>query len=254
MIPNSLHKALVSLGLSDLAGNIYIYLLKNYNTTVLGLSKKFAVSRNLIYKALAEIAEAGLMQHKEQYSRHLEVVSPSRIASLLESKRFNDSQLYDSFISGLPTVLADLLQTGSLPQFKIYRTKEQIMTVMYQLYSETSEEICCLGNEDLIIELLGKSFLKEIIKQRMSKNRGARILVPHKTYFRDILKPQDTAELRSYRMLPVKSIIDADYHVMGERVFCVNPVIPMGYLIQDKLIATMFKQIFEMLWGLGEEL
>ncbi len=252
MISDSLTKGLQLLGLSDLASKIYLSLVKNPSQSIISLAKDFNTNRNAVYAAMKELEEIGLLYPKKEYERTQEVVSPSKIASLLETKRQQDGQIIDSFVSSLPTVLADLYSSKTTQVFKIFRTKEQIMAFMHQLYFDSKEEICFLGNEQLAIELIGFQFLKQVVAQRMKGRIPIRVLLSEVNYYRFAQKPSDESELRSYRKLPAGDFMEGNYHLVGNSVFIMNPIIPHGYLIQDPVVANMMRQMFNLLWKMGE--
>ena len=253
MISDSLSKGLKLLDLSDLACKIYLVLVKNPQKSIVNLAKELSSNRNAVYTAIAELEEIGLLYPKKEYERSQEVASPSKIASLLETKRHQDSQVIDSVVSSLPTILSDLYSSNTSQIFKVYRTKEQIMARLHQLYFDSKEEIYFLGNEGLTIDLIGFQFLKQVIAQRLKQKIPIKVLISDINRYILTQKPHNQAELRSYRVLTKNNAIDANFHVIGEIVFMINPVIPMAYLIQDKLIANMFKQMFLSLWEQAQE-
>ena len=253
MISNSLFKGLKLLGLSDLASKIYLGLVKNPNRSIISLAKDLNTNRNAVYAAIQELENIGLLYPKKEYERIQEVVSPSKIASLLETKRHQDGLVIDSFVSSLPTVLADLYGSKTTQTFKIFRTKEQIMAFTHQLYFDSKEEICFLGNEQLAIELIGFQFLKQVVAQRMRCKIPIRVLLSEVNYYRFAQKPTDETELRSYRKLTEGEFMEGNYHVVGSSVFIINPIIPYGYLIQDQVVANMMRQMFNLLWKVGEQ-
>ena len=253
MISDSLFKGLKLLGLSDLSCKIYLVLVKNPQKSIVTLAKELNSNRNAVYTSIAELEQIGLLYPKKEYERSQEVASPSKIASLLETKRHQDSQVIDSVVSSLPTILADLYSSNSSQIFKVYRTKAQIMARLHQLYFDSQEEIFFLGNEGLTIDLIGFQFLKQVIAQRLKQKISIKVLISDINRYLREQRPHNQAELRSYRILTKNNAIEGNFHVIGDMVFIMNPVIPMAYLIQDKLIANMLKQMFLSLWDQAQE-
>jgi predicted transcriptional regulator len=126
-----LSKSLTKLGLGRIAIQIYVELLSNSSQKVVDMAQKFRVHRPMIYRAISELRELGLMSIES-----LEIEPPSRIVAMLRHEEIENKRLSDDLSEILPSYLNEYYSTKKHSRVKTFEGKNEFIKLLNQCIDE----------------------------------------------------------------------------------------------------------------------
>jgi len=211
-----------------------------------------AVHREKIYLALDGLQALGLVYKDRDYSREIEIISPSQILTLLKVKRGKTDRLADDLSKILPDLLIGFETSRKNPTLKMYQGTEQFMGVYDQFILEAKDEILCYVSPDYFLDIVDIDYLKYWSKRRISKKINIRMLAPHgvKTDFEHDASLGSKPELyREIRYFKTPLDFKGTFYICGSRIVIFNPILPKAVSLTDKVSVDTFRSLFEYVWS-----
>jgi len=238
---------LTQIGVSENGAKLYELLIQLKKPTVTELSLKMGKTRKQIYELLLELETHNLLQDRSNYQRGIIASSPNYLMALIKNR---EAQLVRD-TSQLEKILPNLVKTfdsiNQNPTVKTYTTLDEIRTFYLEVLNETKNEVLSFGNLDSFADLVGESYLDYYIKLRKKNNLIARSLV-FITNMTNKYQVYDKDHLRIIRFLPKKDFKECCFAIHNNKVSIWNPIWPKVTVIEDELVAELFRLNFELLW------
>lgn len=230
---------------------MYQLLTKSKTPNISQLAQDLAVHREKIYQALDFLQTLGLVYKSKDYSREIEIISPSQILTLLKVKRGKTDRLSEDLSKVLPDLLIGFENQRRSPTLKLYEGTEQFMGVYDQFILEAKDEILCYVHPDYFLGIVDKDYLKYWSKRRIAKNIQIRMLIPEgakMNFETDPFFNSSPILYREIRYFKAVTEFKGTYYICGSRIVVFNPILPKAVSIADKIIVDTFRSQFEQIW------
>ncbi len=239
-------EALKGLGLSDLEAKIYMAALVGGELLPKHLAERAGVKRPMLYKLLPELVVKGLLTETRKGKRRCLVAEDPEV--YLDKKRA-ELVLAEQSIPGLRL----LLQTATVkPKIVFYEGVEGLKKLYMDNLREKKPilEFVSVARIHPAIEEYSKNYY---IPQRINRNISIKIIVSGNTTSELLnLKTADWA-LREVKTVDENKFpVPLDCYIYGDNVsFALyrTDSEPVGIIIRSREIATMFRSLFEFVWG-----
>ena len=238
---------LTQIGVSENGAKLYELLIQLKKPTVTELSLKMGKTRKQIYELLKELETHNLLQDRSDYQRGIIASSPNYLMALIKNR---EAQLVRD-TSQLEKILPNLVKTfdsiNQNPTVKTYTTLDEIRTFYLEVMNESKNEVLTFGNLDGFADLMGESYLDYYISIRKKNKILARSLV----FMSNMSKKYQSKDSESYRIiryLPKSDLKECCFGIHNNKVSIWNPIWPKVVVIEDELVAELFRLNFELLW------
>ena len=238
---------LTQIGVSENGAKLYEFLIQLKKPTVTDLSLKMGKTRKQIYELLQELENHNLLQDRSNYQRGIIASSPNYLMALIKNR---DAQLVRD-TSQLEKILPNLVKTfdsiNQNPTVQTYTTLDEIRTLYLEIMNDARGEVLTFGNLDTFSDLIGESYLEYYIKLRKKNKVLARSLV----FMSNIAKKYQSSDRDSHRIiryLPKGDLRECSFGIHNNKVSIWNPIWPKVVVIEDELVAELFRLNFELLW------
>lgn len=258
MVDQTLTNFLSKLGIEAEATKIYMAMVGKTAQTAHQLAKTTEIPKTTVYRRLEELIALGLVEEQiDEYKKEYQVAPADTLALLVNKKDLETKNL----MAQLPIVsqLLNSSQTSQDPETKIlfYRGKDGIQQMNWN----------CLKAKKEIVgysyraweEIVGLDFANKFLDEYNFLNLSGRDLIS-KEYINSRIDQPDVTRPRwknwQTRFLDPK-VVDVNH-----QMDIYNDVVAIynwhegevfGVEIYNKKVATMQKQIFEVLWKLGKD-
>ncbi|MFA6594351.1 MAG: helix-turn-helix domain-containing protein [Candidatus Buchananbacteria bacterium] len=238
-------KIFEKIGLNKKETAIYLATLELGVSTASQITKKTGLHRTYFYDLVKELIQNGFIKQSKSGSKTYFVAeSPDKILMMEEQK------------------IAELKK--AIPELNAINNQKEEKPKVY--YYEGIKGIDEINNETLRIkdsELVAfttprfvttkeQTVSDDYIKRRKVAGKKVRVIGEMSNEILE-LKKRDKNELRETRILP-RDIFHSEIEigVGGDKVYIVNYKDEFGMIIEDKEIARVQKQIFEIVWNSGK--
>jgi HTH-type transcriptional regulator, sugar sensing transcriptional regulator len=244
-----LHKQLVNFGLSEKEAKIYLALLELEMATVFEVSKQSGINRSSAYVVLEGLKKKGFVGISDDKKiRNYIAASPE---TLLHSARAAAKKQEETKI-GIESILPDLkaLHKGTKhrPIVKVFEGEDGAKEVYLSLFSTNAKEIRTYANPINIFKRIpdfSHSFDIERGKRGIKMfaiNPGTEEIIA----FYKHIQPSLPAEVV---LIPEdKFKFSSDMGIYGDKITFVSPKYNFGIVIENKEIAEMLKNNFDLAW------
>lgn len=250
---------LLDLGLDEEESKIYLVLANKGIMTALEISRQTGIDRSKVYRRLEDLKFLGIVEEViDQKKRKAKAVEVDKLEFLLEKKEENVKKMRETFpeVEMLLKREVGLNQPGTKVLF--YRGREGIKQMVWNVLRTEKE---CIGYTfSALSTLTGKKFQEKWVKEYISRGLKFRDIFSDRHLEEQLKKkPNDCFCFDNFvsKYIPSKTIdfdhqidiyndVVAFYNWEGEEVF--------GVEIYNQRVARLQKQIFEVLWGIGEDL
>ena len=248
-LQKSLNTSLRELGLLESEVNLYLTSLKLGPSPIAKLSEHLGTPRPNVYKAISGLEEHGLAKFssKKRYARTFMVEPPTVVLELLRKKKGVISDLDQTLVSAMPTLLANYHQGETPTKIKILQGKEQYLNAFFSILDEEGEETQFFGS--------AKDFLKFVTWEE--ENRWMAKREERGIFIKSLLLPSEEAEmlhktdkehLREIRIINGLTPFVTAFQLFANKAIIWQPAAPLAVLIEDEYIVAMLKSMFEKLW------
>lgn len=246
MLSKNLKNALTELGLDIEAIKVYEQLLNLKNPTITEISGNIGTYRRKVYEVLENLFEIGLVEESRLIPK-----SPGIIATLLKAKQYKLNSSLVGFQDELPNILSNFFQQGRSPDIRVFDGLNKFLYLFNTILDEieNDQEILSFNEGDDLYEVLDLDYFFNFwIERRVQKGVRIKILASHtnslwkKEFYKDKIK------LRKTKLLKCNKATNGCYWVFGSKIILWDTATPKAILIDNTLLADLFKAQFEMIW------
>jgi sugar-specific transcriptional regulator TrmB len=247
MKSNTLIETLQSIGLNDMQAKVYEVLLyqESYNPELVW--KTLFLSKAGFYVILKELEVMELV--KKTSKNQISIENPERILGLFQAKKSQLDILSTNFNQLLPTIMQNYSKKNTPEIIRLVQGKTQFLNVVNEILAQRPDEFVFFGNAEKALDLMSLEYFDIWKKKRIKMGIKSRDIVLNNYYY-DRLETTNKNELREIKYLPKGFVCDGLYSVAGNTFICWNPILPKVIVINDPIIAQMFKMNFELIWSL----
>ncbi|MBP6084718.1 hypothetical protein KA517_00575 [Candidatus Gracilibacteria bacterium] len=252
--PGILKKALIGLGSSELAAQLYLILLRDQDQSLLGIAKLLEVSRPTLYKCLSELLMLGLVVENgvvKANKHNFRVTSPSRLLELWRQKIEGDQRHEQELLQHLPQLLVEYEQGSQPALVKVLKGSDAFVKLFFQILEEEKEVTEFFGSVEDFIQFISWDQDKKWIKKRISQQMKMRTLLLPSQDTRT-LQRADKKELRETRVLVGLAPFETAFQLFANKVILWQPKAPIAVVVEDQFIVKMMKSIFYYCWEQAE--
>lgn len=253
-----LEKELVKLGLSEKESMVYLASIQLGPSPVQKISQKSKVNRATTYVIIESLMEMGLMSKYDEGKKTFFVAEkPDRLVSFFETKEKN---LHDKLsrikemVPQLDTLYNDL---SDKPKVKYYEGVEGLKAVQSDFYSSLKEEdsIYIFLPYDEFEESVLKSKLSAVKRKRIEKGIKVKVIYTSKKGKREDYENDGRREGREQHFVEhEKYPFEGGMNICGNKVFMIDYLGKLGgIVIENKTLASLMKNVFEMIWDKREK-
>ncbi|MBN2142656.1 hypothetical protein JW711_04980 [Candidatus Woesearchaeota archaeon] len=228
-----MEKDLQKAGLTGNESKVYLELLRRGSIPANDLSKKLGMDRTLTYTVLNHLIEKGLVNHVIRANRkYFEASNPMNLLNPIKEKTV--------FVNDLIPKLKSIERLKEIEQeVNVYEGREGLRSLMRELLKHKS--FCSFGSTGRAYDILYE--LPRIAKEVQKKGVKAKVITSSKFKHHDMTKVKNI----DFRYLDVKS--EATTSIFGNKVAIhVAMQKPFIVIINNKEIASSYKNHFEILW------
>jgi sugar-specific transcriptional regulator TrmB len=248
---NLLQLVLEQLDLGELEIQIYQLLLQHPELNVTDLAKKTGVYRLKIYNALDNLQKAELISQTADYNRKIELEPPAKIITKLKLKENNLSRINSDFEQLLPELQSQYYSSARQPITKIYQGKKEFLQIFHQILEETpkGEFILAISEGEDFYRIIDFDYFNQNWMQpRIKKGVFVNVLVRADNLDFIEMSKDNEKHLREMKVLPKDFKFPGTVWVSNNKIINWNTVMARAIVIEDKVMADFYRQMFEMLW------
>ncbi len=179
------------------------------------------------------------------------MASPTLVNELLDRKQKKDRELKQEFSSLLPDLLSKY-QRGDLPSHvRVYQGKGQYIGAFFGMLDEGKDGLDFFGSVDDFLNLISIEDQTEYLNERVKRGLSSRTLTLPGAHASRIAS-EDKENMRETRILNGLNPFKASFHFFADKVIFWQPENLLAIKIEDDIITTMMKSVFELLWQNAE--
>lgn len=240
---------LIDLGLNKNEAKIYLALLENGSSIASALVKVTGVHRNIVYDNLDKLVQKGLVSCINENNKKVFFAEKSTsLIEVIEKEEEELSKKKKKALELIPEINEILENADSKQDVTLFKGIQGIKQII--LDSLDYNEYWVIGVSNASIELLGESFWKNFnIKRKSSKTKEYLLYNP------DFNNSVNIEEKNSSftKKLPTELNQVTEIFLYNKKVaIIVYSHSPIGIVIENKHIFSVFKNQFEFLWKLSK--
>ena len=244
---NNIKETLKKLGFSAQETDIYLSLLKIGESPVGPIIAETGYHREIVYSALKRLEQQGYLQAIEKKKiRHYQITDPKILVQKMEDKA-------ELARETLPSLKALYKQPAVL--VKIYEGADGFEEIEkdWATSLKDNEEFYCIGGAGDAWYEITKDYYKKY-HNRLYK-RGIRVkTVTFANEAKGIAKYEEKS-FNPTRVLPDKFRVPSSTIIYADKILIqVFGESPLGIVIQSEAISKSYKQYFDLLWEMGEDI
>lgn len=230
-------------GLNKNEAIIYVALLELGVSTASEISKKTGLHRTYFYDIAKELVQKGdIKQFKKGKKTYFSAELPEKLFRIEENK-------LEELRKIIPQLNAINNLKGQKPKVYFFEGKRGIEEINNETLREKGE--LAGFTTPRFISAEEKKISKEYISKRKSIGKKVRVIGEMSNEILEI-KKRDKDESRQTRILP-KDLFNSEIEIIidNNKVYIINYKDEFGMIIEDREIAKVQKQIFEIVWNSG---
>lgn len=245
---------LVTLGLTEKQGQIYLSLQKNGASTILDIFRDTHIQRPTIYENAVLLENIGLVETViKGTKRHLVATAPERLQALIKQKEVIAQEL----IEDLATIRqGDVLRNP----VRLYAGHEGAKKLAQLILESKGKKVLTLGNYQLLYTLFRESDLRRLWEARVTNDIQVDTLFPA-TDLPELQKNKDYSESgnlqynRCVRILPPSIQWDVMYTIVDDNVlFWSAQKEDFFFQFSSPSYTQSLRTVFESLWKVSTQL
>ena len=243
-------KQLQDIGLSEKEARVYLSALELGATTADKLAKHAKVNRSTTYVQLESLMKNGLIStYEENKKTFFAPESPEFLKRLLTKQREDVGAKERNLAAILPDLLQQYAGAGEKPVVRFFPGKEGIATVREEVLTVKEKELFVVFASDTMTKVFTGTELDDYTVRRKALGIFSRGLYTQKDFF----DTADLDELTDRRYLP-NLYLSIDIRIFGDKtaLFSLEGN-AFAMVIESKQIASSMKNIFNLLWGIGQK-
>ena len=230
------------LGYRPHEAKIYLASLEMGKSTIVELAEKTKLPRTSVQAIVQKLNNDGLLNlYPKNRTKYWVAENPEKLLIHLKEREAALKNI-------MPELQAMRYDTGLRPVVRLYRGREEIMKIMDDIL-ETKHHLTGILPWDEWMKFMGGDYINDFIAARAKRFLKMKLLVP-RTPASLKLKSTDTAQLRSTRFLPEKSLVKTGSFIYAHKttLISLNKRLPLGIVIEDIDTAQAMQILFESLW------
>jgi len=255
MVNNKLKTFLIKLGLDNQESDIFANLYKLGPATIFQLSKESKINRTTLYRRIEEMQQKGLLETIVEEKRLLvKAVDFAQLENLVMQKA-DEAEFLQKNISTIKSLLNSeygMIQPGTKVLF--YKGQEGIRQMVWHTLRAKSEIVGFTFRD--LTEAVGLKFASRWHEEFLVRGLRMRDIIGDEYLNNQKKEFAYSREVFQSRYLP-SSILSIDHQtdIYDDVVAFYNwhEGEVFGVEIQNDKVASMQRQIFEILWGMGKE-
>ncbi|MBI5148885.1 hypothetical protein HZA33_04350 [Candidatus Pacearchaeota archaeon] len=239
---------LMEIGLTKRESEVYVVLVELGSSSATQIIQKTGLHRAVVYDLLERLIEKGLVGHViKGRKKFFEATNPERLLEILKEKE-----------EKLTTILPKLVELSKFKtklDVRIYKGKEGIKTVFEDIIRQKPKEWLSLGSGGETYKLL-PYFLEQLHKKRIKNKIKVRGLLLNNSTARKRGKMLSRMPLTNIKYLPKSFLTPTVINIYDSRVTLYSVTeknIPFIILIENKELASSFREYFEWLWKIARK-
>ncbi|MFA5176424.1 MAG: helix-turn-helix domain-containing protein [Candidatus Nanoarchaeia archaeon] len=242
-------KVLEELGLTKNEISIYLFLLKNGETTTGLIIKETGISNSRVYESLNSLISKGLVSYNIQKDgKHFQASDPKIFIEKEEERKKKIQSLIPELAN-----LKNLKKSGTTTA--VYEDFEGFKTAFRRIIEDcpNNEEIFIIGfSEQLYKEESLRLFLKNMNLKSAQKKQKLKILLD--SAVKDNLgKDREKEKYTEVKYMPKGYISPSAIDIFEDYVYIfLWEEKPFVFMIKNQRIAESFKQYFQFLWKISK--
>ncbi|MBI4836042.1 MAG: hypothetical protein HY817_02165 [Candidatus Abawacabacteria bacterium] len=248
--PKSILLALNLLGVSTVAGAVYLKLLQRADRNLSQIAKELSISRPHLYKLIGELEEHELLHFEKAITgdTRIQLNSPSVILQKVRDNKNTITTIEHDFIKVLPELISQFDQGNGGAKVKMVSGSDEFLELLMSIAEEEKRSMLYFGSIEDFIECVTWTNQEKWMKARVKAgiHIQALLLESSEAY---LLRRNDKKQLRDTRILDTDSAFISSFHIFANKVIFWQPKAKLAILIEDQHITQMLKAIFFMLWN-----
>lgn len=235
--------------LDEKQSRVYLATLRLGEARAPEIAKVSGVKRTTTYGILDELTELGLVQRNSKGKISMfRALDPERLLEIADEKKKIIEKL-------MPDLMGAFLRKWSAPRIMSFNGLGGIKKIYKDALECKSKKIRQIVRIKEHTEVLGEAFIKNYIKERVSKGVSAYDLHPKGDYGYSSTRGMENSALKRFvRYLPPGIFHAAIVLTYDDKVAMVSTKKEnFGFIIQSQEFADTFQAYFEFIWGLGSK-
>lgn len=240
-----------TLGLSEREIRFYVAALKLGKSPISKIARQADLNRSSAYTITQSLGKKGLVSRvKDSKSLSIAPIKPKQLLALQDEQH----RMLAKQIEELQNIFT-LTQTE--PNVQFYEGRQGLKTVLESILEE-AKEVCVFGDGDAFRSSI-PGWSEQYSERRSAQKIRTRLLLkasPQTIGAAKYLRSSEVDEKKAYtkiRLLPESLGITGGFDVFNDKVILYSfEERHVAVVIENKMISSMLKAVFEMIWNIAE--
>ena len=245
---NPLLKQLINFGLSDKEAKIYLALLELEAATVFETAKQSGINRSSAYVVLEALKEKGFVGISDDKKvRQYIAASPETLLHAAKAAAKKQEDTKTGIESILPELKALHKGTKRRPIVKIFEGENGAREVYWTVFSTNAKEIKTFANPVNIFRRIPD--FDQYDKERGRRGIKMYVIHPATKEILELYKHHEPTQPYESVLIPENKFkFSSDVGIYADKVAFVSPKDNFGIVIENKEIADMLSNNFDLAW------
>lgn len=242
----SLQHVLLSFGLTEKEGALYLASLSLGESGMTELAAEAGLNRSTAYLTFRSLEEKGVMgTFRNRSGARFRAISPQLLVSKAKEK-------VEVLEHSLPELRALLAKEDAAPKVSFYSGKQGYLTAANDSLQYPNSVIRHVGSLTEIYKVVSEEYdLKTYIPGRLKNNVAMKALYFEREVAHSKLKPNDLTQMRETRFLPQDYTFTSSTLIYGNKVaYCSAATELVTVIVESAELARAEEKKFDLLWDL----
>jgi len=234
-------------GFSKNEATIYLYILRNGQSTAFSIASHTKIPRATVYLTLTGLQDKGFItSYKKNNVAQFVAESPNRLLKALKDKE-------NTILESLPTLISLSKEKGIHPTVRFYTGKESIKSVFTSLYEDLEEKnihkLYTISHPEL--QDFFPKYLPQVLEWKKKLKIHTSLIVPG-NFEGKVPNSYKPDEFRETRFLPKQFPFHGTLMIAAEKIaiFSMKDDAVYAVTVESAVIADMLKQFFLFTWSM----
>lgn len=245
-------KQLVTLGISENEGKVYLAALEMGQATAQEVARKTGLSRVTTYAMIESLTSRGLISSLEKEGkRYFSAESPERLKSLLHSKKVALEEKERELDSFMPELKALAAGAKEKPTVRFYEGMEGLISMRQDLLRFRNIRLQVVQAKDDYYSVVPVELRKQQNKSLTEHGVRSRTIF---TFREPFIPPEGTSFIEFHQVPKEQFPFSGEIAIYDDRVSMVTyKTRPIGVIIHSKDLAQTMRAFYDLAWeGSGE--
>lgn len=238
------------LGFLENEVNILTLLFLRKKLSTKDISQQTSLSYDVVHYSLTSLEKKKLISRVSSKGDDMvEICSDQEFLNWIDKQRGKNAAVYNDAKDAIEGYLQTIGESTWKPNVMYFEGKQGILDI-YEDMLQTGKDIYCWTNIDSIYECLG-DYMLEFIDRRVEAGITTHSVLPDTPRNRERQEHGEMREGKLSKCLP----IDGEIRIYGDKVAVITfeNDKPVGFVFNGKVIAAVFRAIFEHAWSRTED-